>query len=77
MLLERTPGQSECMDESTIDCQLCGHEAFVEVVFQVLTDAAEWRTTGRWTACERHSDLFRFTPQNLPHNARVTLMRCS
>lgn len=64
------------MDEATIDCTICGRDATLEVVDQVLDDGAEWRTIYRYVVCDEHRERVHFTLHRLQPHERVILNHC-
>lgn len=64
------------MDEPTIDCSICGGAGYLEIVVQALDNDANWRTTTRYVACERHIDVLRVSWPMLGTEARVIAQRC-
>lgn len=64
------------MDEATIDCTVCGRDAYLEVRVETLDDTANWRTTYRYLICPRHLNRLQVSYELLGTDARVILMRC-
>lgn len=64
------------MDEPTLDCLLCGHDAVFEVRLENLNDSAEWRTSNNWPTCEKHLNLYEINVRHLLGHQRLVLMRC-
>jgi len=64
------------MDEDTIDCTICGGNAYVEVLCQALTDRAEWDTTYRYLVCRRHLERLHFSLDQLHSSERVVINHC-
>lgn len=70
------PGEDRLMDEPTLDCVICGDPATLEVVDQVLTDEAEWRTRYRFLVCDEHRSHVRIWSGMLEQHQRVILQTC-
>lgn len=63
------------MDEATIDCTFCGGDGALEIALERLDDSAEWRRTGHWVICKRHTpDLNSGLWLGLAHTERLVVM---